>query len=79
MNTQVKVGIFFVVGLIILLAVFDFVGDIPFFKNEEKLTTYFNSIAGLREGNQVKLEGTGIRRCHRIFATAPWPPKACRS
>ncbi len=44
MNTQVKVGIFFVVGLIILLAIFDFVGDIPFFKNEYKLTTSFDSI-----------------------------------
>ena len=66
MNTQVKVGIFFVVGLIILLAVFDFVGDIPFFKNEEKLTTYFNSIAGLREGNQVKLEGYDIGKVSKI-------------
>ena len=60
MNTQVKVGIFFVVGLIILLAVFDFVGDIPFFKNEYKLKTYFDSIGELRQGNPVKLEGYDV-------------------
>ncbi len=66
MNTQVKVGIFFVVGLIILLAVFDFVGDIPFFKNEYKLRTYFDSIGELREGNPVKLEGYDIGKVSGI-------------
>ncbi len=66
MNTQVKVGIFFVVGLIILLAVFDFVGDIPFFKNEYKLRTYFDSIGELRQGNPVKLEGYDIGKVSNI-------------
>ena len=62
MGTQIKVGIFFVVGLILLLAVFDFVGDVPFFKNEIKVKTYFRSIAELREGAMVKLEGFEIGR-----------------
>ena len=66
MNTQVKVGIFFVVGLIILLAVLDFVGDIPFFKNEYKLTTSFDSIGELREGNPVKLAGYDIGKVSKI-------------
>ncbi len=66
MNTQVKVGIFFVVGLIILLAVFDFLGDIPFFKNEYKLTTYFDSIGELREGNPVKLEGYDVGKVSKV-------------
>ena len=66
MNTQVKVGIFFVVGLLILLAVFDFVGDIPFFRNDYKLTAYFNSIGELREGNPVKLEGYDIGKVSKI-------------
>ena len=66
MNTQVKVGIFFVVGLIILLAVFDFVGDIPFFKNEYKLKTSFDSIGELRIGNPVKLEGYDVGKVSNI-------------
>jgi len=66
MSTQVKVGIFFVVGLLILLAVFDFVGDIPFFRNEYTLKAYFNSIGELREGNPVKLEGYDIGKVSKI-------------
>lgn len=66
MNTQVKVGIFFVVGLIILLAVFDFVGDIPFFKNEYRLKTSFDSIGELRVGNPVKLEGYDVGKVSTI-------------
>ncbi len=66
MNNQVKVGIFFVVGLLILLAVFDFVGDIPFFRNEFKLSTYFDSIGELRQGNPVKLEGYDVGKVSNI-------------
>jgi len=71
MSTQIKVGIFIVAGLIILLAVFDFVGDISFLKNEFKVRTYFESIGELREGSIVKLEGyevgkvTGIKLADR--------------
>jgi len=66
MSNQVKVGIFFVVGLLILLAVFDFVGDIPFFRNEFKLRTYFDSIGELRQGNPVKLEGYDVGKVSNI-------------
>ena len=66
MNTQVKVGIFFVAGLVILLAVFDFVGEIPFLKNEFKVRTYFRSVGELREGNPVKLEGYQIGKITSI-------------
>jgi len=60
MSAQIKVGIFFVVGLVILLAVFDFVGDVSFFRNEFQVRTYFESIGELREGGIVKLEGFEI-------------------
>ena len=66
MNNQVKVGIFFVVGLLILLAVFDFVGDIPFFRNEFNHSTYFDSIGELRQGNPVKLEGYDVGKVSNI-------------
>ncbi|MEQ9618893.1 MAG: MlaD family protein [Deltaproteobacteria bacterium] len=66
MNKHVKVGIFFLVGLLILLAVFDFVGDIPFFRSDYKLKTYFKSIDELRVGNPVKIEGYEIGKISRI-------------
>ena len=66
MNKHVKVGIFFVVGLVILLAVFDFVGDMPFFGSDYKLRTYFESIDELREGNPVKLEGYAVGKISKI-------------
>lgn len=66
MNKHVKVGIFFVVGLLILLAVFDFVGDIPFLGRDYRLKTYFESVDELREGNPVKLEGYEIGKISKI-------------
>ena len=66
MNKHVKVGIFFVVGLLILLAVFDFVGDLPFFGSDYKLRTYFQSIDELRVGNPVKLEGFVVGKISKI-------------
>ncbi|MFI5323295.1 MAG: MlaD family protein [Thermodesulfobacteriota bacterium] len=67
MNKNVKVGIFFIVGLLILLSVFDFVGgNIPFFGSKLKLKTYFASIGELREGDHVKLEGFEVGKISRI-------------
>ncbi len=66
MNTHIKVGIFFIVGLVILLAVFDFVGDIPFFRNVYTVKTYFDSIDELREGNPVRIEGYEIGKVSKI-------------
>lgn len=66
MNTHIKVGIFFIAGLVILLAVFDFVGEIPFFRNVYTVKTYFESIDELREGNPVRLEGYEIGRVAKI-------------
>ena len=66
MNKHVKVGIFFVVGLVILLAVFDFVGDLPFFGSDYRLRTYFQSIDELRVGNPVKLEGYAVGKITKI-------------
>jgi phospholipid/cholesterol/gamma-HCH transport system substrate-binding protein len=67
MNKNVKVGIFFVVALLILLAVFDFVGgNIPFLGTNLHLKTYFVSIGELREGSLVKLEGYEVGKVNKI-------------
>jgi phospholipid/cholesterol/gamma-HCH transport system substrate-binding protein len=60
MRTEVKVGIFFIVGLLILLAVFEFVGKIPFLTKEYSLRTYFKSVGELNEGSPVDLQGVEV-------------------
>ncbi len=60
MSTEFKVGVFFIVGLIILLAVFEFIGGIPFLGGEYKIKAYFQTVDELKEGNPVKLNGVDI-------------------
>jgi phospholipid/cholesterol/gamma-HCH transport system substrate-binding protein len=66
MSTEFKVGVFFIVGLLILLAIFEFIGGIPFLGGEYKLRTYFKSVDELREGNPVKLNGVDIGTISKI-------------
>ncbi|MFQ5786434.1 MAG: MlaD family protein [Thermodesulfobacteriota bacterium] len=66
MSTEFKVGIFFIVGLLILFAVFEFIGGIPFLRNEYTLKTYFQSVDELKEGNPVKLNGVEIGTASKI-------------
>ncbi|HSE83029.1 MAG TPA: MlaD family protein [Thermodesulfobacteriota bacterium] len=66
MRTEILVGIFFIVGLVILLAVFEFVGDIPFLTRQYKLRTYFQSVGQLREGNPVQLQGVKVGEVSEI-------------
>ncbi|MGQ0792775.1 MAG: MlaD family protein [Deltaproteobacteria bacterium] len=66
MSSEVKVGIFVVVGLAVLLAVFEFVGEIPFLTKDYTLKTYFQSVGELREGNPVKLSGVEVGKVSKI-------------
>lgn len=60
LRNDVKVGIFFVIGVIILLGLFDFLDSVPIVKNEKVVYTYFNKISELREGNSVKVSGVVV-------------------
>jgi len=66
MKTEFKAGVFFIVGLLILLAVFEFVGEIPFLKKEYSFKTYFKSVDELKEGNPVKLSGVEVGKVSKI-------------
>lgn len=66
MRNELKVGIFVFAALGLLLFVLDFVGDIPFLKNEHRMTAYFDSVAELREGNPVKMEGVPVGKIDSI-------------
>lgn len=59
-RNDVKVGLFFVIGVIILLGLFDFLDSIPLVKNEKVVYTYFDKISELREGNSVKVAGVVV-------------------
>jgi phospholipid/cholesterol/gamma-HCH transport system substrate-binding protein len=66
MKTEFKVGVFFIVGLIILLVVFEFIGEIPFLKKEVTFKTYFRSVDELKEGNPVKFSGVEVGKVSKI-------------
>jgi phospholipid/cholesterol/gamma-HCH transport system substrate-binding protein len=66
MRTEAMVGIFFIVGLVILLAVFEFIGEIPFLTRGYSLRSYFKSAGELREGNPVKLQGVEVGKVSKI-------------
>ena len=66
MRTEALVGIFFIVGLVILLAVFEFIGEIPFLTRGYSLRSYFKSVGELREGNPVKLQGVEVGKVSKI-------------
>ncbi|HLE25847.1 MAG TPA: MlaD family protein [Thermodesulfobacteriota bacterium] len=66
MKTEVKVGIFFVLGLVILLIIFEFITEIPLFTKEYLFKTYFKSVGELKEGNPVKLSGVEVGKISKI-------------
>ncbi len=66
MKTEVKVGIFFFLGLFILLIIFEFITEIPIFTREYSFKTYFKSVGELKEGNPVKMSGVEVGKISKI-------------
>ncbi len=66
MNNKVKVGLFVFFALLLILFILDYVGDIPFLQDYNKLRAYFDSVAELREGNPVKMEGVPVGKVDKI-------------
>lgn len=66
MRNDLKVGLFVFLALIVLLFVLDFVSDIPFLKSEKDLVAYFDTVAELKEGNPVKMEGVPVGKVSEI-------------
>jgi len=66
MKNEYRVGLFFMVGIVVLVFVMDFLGDIPFFSNNKTVYTYFDSLGELRKGNPVKMEGLIIGKISSI-------------
>jgi len=66
MKNEYRVGMFFLVGIVVLVFVMDFLGDIPFYSNTKSVYTYFDSLGELREGNPVKMEGLIVGKVSSI-------------
>lgn len=66
MKNEYKVGLFFMIGILVLVFVMDFLGDIPFYKNTKTVYTYFDTLGELREGNPVKMEGLVVGKVSSI-------------
>ncbi len=66
MKNEYRVGLFFMLGIVVLVFVMDFLGDIPFFSNNKTVYTYFDSLGELRQGNPVKMEGLIIGKVSSI-------------
>ena len=60
MNKNFQMGMFFVLGLIILLVLFEVVSGVSLIKNDKKYLTYFESVGELRTGSDVRLSGVSV-------------------
>ena len=59
-TAALKVGSVFIVGLFLLGVLTFLVGDIRLFKRGYRIKTYFNSVGGLEQGNEVRLAGVKV-------------------
>ncbi len=59
-TVAVKVGVFFLLGILILSVLTFLAGDIRFFKGGYRIKVYFNSVSGLEQGNEVRLAGVKV-------------------
>jgi len=66
MGNSAKAGLFILLGFILLLFVFEFVGEFPFLEKKNNFKTYFQSVGELREGNPVKFSGVEVGRINKI-------------
>lgn len=66
MTKEMKVGIFFVIALVILGIIVELLGEVPFIKSKHTFYTYFLSVGELLEGNPIKLEGLEVGKVSNI-------------
>ncbi|MEW6325179.1 MAG: MlaD family protein [Nitrospirota bacterium] len=59
-STPIKVGLFFIVGITVLLVVYELLGGLDFLTRGARYVTAFASANGLRVGDPVRLSGVEI-------------------
>jgi phospholipid/cholesterol/gamma-HCH transport system substrate-binding protein len=66
MSTEIKVGIVFFIGMLILLVMTVVVTGFSFFESGYTFPVYFKNVAGLEEGSRVLFSGVNIGNVDRI-------------
>ena len=66
MNKTAQLGSFFVVGIIVLLILFEVVSGVSFYKKEKTYISFFPTVGELRVGSEVKLSGVEVGRVKNI-------------
>lgn len=65
-NLEKKVGIFFIIGLFLLMGLVELAEEIVVFKKEYSLKAYFKSANGLRVGDVVAVAGVEVGKVKQI-------------
>jgi phospholipid/cholesterol/gamma-HCH transport system substrate-binding protein len=65
-NTEQKVGLFFIVALIALAVMIELVEDWQPFEKQSKYHTYFTSAVGLKVGDPVRMAGVEVGKIRTI-------------
>ena len=66
-STQIKVGVFLVIGVfLVLISIYMFGGDKALFKSYTRLHAHFEQVQGLAEGSVVSLSGIVIGNVEKI-------------
>jgi phospholipid/cholesterol/gamma-HCH transport system substrate-binding protein len=66
---ETRLGLFFALGLIAAIIIFEMIGGLDFFKGGHRVRARFNSIQELKEGDPVKMAGVQIGRVDSISLT----------
>ncbi|NOX97489.1 MAG: MCE family protein [Nitrospirae bacterium] len=66
MTVEKKVGIFFLVAVLIMVILLESVQNKPLFRKEYSLRTYFHSVRGLERGDSVRLAGLKVGEIKNI-------------
>ncbi len=66
MSTEKKVGLFFLLSLIALAVLIEFVEDIKPFQQQVEYVAFFDNLIGLNEGDPVRLAGVQVGKVKSI-------------
>lgn len=66
MSLEKKVGLFFIVGLFLLMILIELAEEVVVFKKEYILKAYFDSVNGLRVGDAIALAGVEVGKVKQI-------------
>lgn len=71
MSSEAKVGLFFLVAILLVGFIALYLSDYLSLAQSYKVTVYFRNVQGLSKGNQVRMAGVPIGRVKEIYLALP--------